>query len=288
MPPTRTSFKSCWEVLEKSLPRPSRVRKLLRRDWEGFKERVEREDELFCKSIVSSLYAGDCYVLSEAFDKDFMLYLKDKAFKFFQSEPSSFHQMKEGVKDFHKKIDLEEGRKYSFQVCKHAAYYFPWNEDPIFEPINERWRVIKKLMGLKETEYETNTPKEGVVDRIQLAQYPNRVGFLEPHSDPYLHQRLFISGYVCQRGRDYQGGGFYLVGNGNEVVDAEQDISIGDIGIGYATVYHGVSPCNREQPTNWDSDEGRWFLGLYSNVSDEVKDRHTGSSAKLNLPGVMP
>lgn len=285
-----TSFSRCWQILEQSLPRPTRVRKLIKRDWSGFRERVERGDEAFAKAICASLYAGDCYILTGAFPKSFMLSMKHRTMDYFRSRPSEFHQMKEGCPDFHKKIDLEEGLKYSFRVCKHAAYFFPWNDDPlgIFPTVNDRWRVIKRLMGLQETEYEKNTPRSGVVDRPQIAHYPNRHGFLEPHADPYLYQRFFISGYMSKRGVDYQGGGFYLVGEENAVVEAEDDIEIGDLGIGYATVYHGVSPCNRELEPDWETDSGRWFLGLYSNASDEVPNRHTGQPARLNITEVMP
>ena len=93
---------------------------------------------------------------------------------------------------------------------------------------------------------------------------------------------------MSRRGVDYQGGGFYLVGQGDTVVEAEDEIEVGDIGIGYATVYHGVAPCDTDQEPDWDTPAGRWFLSMYSNASDEVKDRHTGYAVKLNLKGVMP
>ena len=70
-----------------------------------------------------------------------------------------------------------------------------------------------------------------------------------------------------------------MVGNDNQIQFAEDEIEVGDIGIGYATVVHGVKPCDGE--AEWTSGNGRWFLGLYSNVSDEVKDRHTGQEVKL-------
>ena len=126
------------------------------------------------------------------------------------------------------------------------------------------------------------------MDRIQVAQYPSKIGYLEPHSDPYLHQRLFFSGYLSEQGRDFRGGGFYLVGDGEKMVEAENEIRVGDIGIGYATIYHGVAPCNRDREPNWQSIEGRWFLSMYSNASDEVEDRHTGHPVKLNIEGVTP
>ena len=46
-----------------------------------------------------------------------------------------------------------------------------------------------------------------------------------------------------------------------------------------ATLYHGVAPVNINKKANWeDVNDGRWFLSLYSNVSDEVQKRHTSDS----------
>lgn len=283
-------FASEWAFRERSGDRPTRVRKIVRQPYEQFADFVEKGYPWFAKYIVDSLYAGDVYILRGAFTPAFMTGLRDATFDYFQSKPSEFHKMLEGTPDFHRLIDLEAGKKYSFNVCKHSAFFYPWNDDPlnIFPAVNFRWRVMKQLMGMEARAYENNTPKDGVVDRIQVAQYPSKIGFLEPHSDPYLHQRLFFSGYMSERGKDYDGGGFYLVGRDDAVVDAEAEIEVGDVGIGYASVYHGVAPCNRNLEPNWNSPEGRWFLSMYSNASDEVKDRHTGHPVKLNLEGVLP
>lgn len=279
-----------WAFRESHGPRPTRVRKIVRTSYEQFEALVNQGLEWFARYIVESLYAGDVYVLRRAFDPAWMEDLRERAFLYGQATPSSFHKMLEGTPDFHRIIDLEAGKKYAFHVCKHSSFFYRWNDDPLglFPVVYERWRVIKVLMGLRADDYERNTPRDGVIDRVQLAQYPSRIGFLEPHSDPYLHQRLFFSGYMSTRGVDYQGGGFYLVGHGDRVVDAEDEIEAGDVGIGYATIYHGVAPCNRDREPNWNSPEGRWFLSMYSNASDEVPDRHTGHPVKLELPGVMP
>jgi hypothetical protein len=93
---------------------------------------------------------------------------------------------------------------------------------------------------------------------------------------------------MSKRGKDYQDGGFYLVGPGDKIVEIEDQIDIGDAGIGYATVFHGVAPVDRDKEPNWELDNGRWFLSMYSNASDEVPNRHTGHPAKLSLKGVMP
>ena len=283
-------YKDIWLSLEKDRPRPQRARMVIKRDWAGFSERVMEAREPFATMLCASLYAGDVYILTGAFDKEWMIDLRRKTMDYFRSKPSEFYKMLEGSPDFHRLIDLETGKKYSFNVCKHSAFFYPWNDDPLdlFPTVYKRWRVIKTLMGLEPNEYERNTPKDGVVDRIQVAQYPSRIGFLEPHSDPYLHQRLFFSGYMSQRDHDYSGGGFYVVGEGDSVVEAEADIEVGDIGIGYATVYHGVAPCDRNLEPDWDTPAGRWFLSMYSNASDEVANRHTGHPIRLNIPGVLP
>ena len=136
-------------------------------------------------------------------------------------------------------------------------------------------------MGLKFDEYENNTPKDGVVDRIQVVQYPSKIGYLEPHTDPYQNQRFFISGYMSKQGKDFDGLGFYLIDDSNNVVEVEHRIDVGDLGIGYATVYHGVAPVNKHKDPDWSNiNDGRWFLGLYSNSSDLQKNRVTSSQIK--------
>ena len=134
-------------------------------------------------------------------------------------------------------------------------------------------------MGLSPKEYENNTPKDGIVDRVQVVQYPSKIGYLEPHIDPNKNQRLFFSGYMSKAGVDYEGLGFYLINDKNKIVEVEQLIDTGDVGIGYSTVYHGVAPVNVNKEPNWDDiNDGRWFLSMFSNESDEKKNRITSSS----------
>ena len=286
----QNKYKPVWERLEQSLPRPERVRNVIQMDFQEYKTKVEAQDDSFVNTIVESLYSGDAYLIKNAFSIEFMTDLRKNIHEYCRDRPSEFHKMLEGSPDFHRMIDLEDGKKYAVASCKHSCYFYAWNDDPfnLFAPINERWRVLKLLMGLQPDEYEKNTPKDGVVDRIQVVRYPPRIGYLEPHTDPYLHQRLIFSGYMSKRGVDYQGGGFYLVGEGDKVINIEDDIDTGDICFCYATVYHGVAPSDITKEPDWEKDDGRWFLSMYSNASDEVPDRHTSSYLKLSIPEVMP
>ena len=134
-------------------------------------------------------------------------------------------------------------------------------------------------MGLDPYDFEKNTPKDGVIDRVQLVNYPSKVGYLEPHTDPYLYQKILISVYMSKIGKDFDGLGFYVFKDENNIESVENNIEIGDIGIALATVCHGVAPVNGMNNTS----DGRWFLSLYSNESDEVKNRHTSSPFKPTL-----
>lgn len=282
------NWRACWEAAERTRPAPTRARHIVVRHWEDIRDRLHLTG--LAEQMVWSLYRGDVWLLKGAFDSSFMAELKAKTVAYMRGNVSAFHKMLEGSPDFHRMIDLETGKKYAFEGCKHSAYFYRWNDDPlgIWPTITERWRVAKTIMGLRPDEYEGFTPKDGVVDRIQVVRYPPAIGYLEPHADPHQHQRLFFSGYMSKRGADYQGGGFYVVGENDKVREVEDAIDVGDVCLGYATVYHGVAPCDRGKTPDWNADDGRWFLSMYSNASDEVQQRHTGRPVKLDLPGVRP
>jgi len=282
------SFLKSWNKVENVIPYPSRVRNIITYDYNNLAQNVEIEDSKYTDKIVASLMRGDFFILKNAYSKKFMTELKVNTFNYFKNKPSEFYKMLEGTPDFHRRIDLDTGKKYSFRSCKHSFYFYPWNDDPLnlFSPIYDRWRVIKKLMGLDATSYEKNTPKDGVIDRIQVVKYPSKIGFLEPHTDPYKYQKLIISSYMSKKNIDFDGIGFYLLDQNDNVMSIEDSIDVGDMGIGMATLYHGVAPVNLTKDADWDDvNDGRWFLSLYSNVSDEISKRHTSGSVteKLNI-----
>ena len=284
------NFAEAWKQIEAKDDRPSRLRSTRTLPWEEFRQDVAEQGGEFVRSIVSSLYHGDILILRNAFTREFMRELKEKTVAWTRSRPESFHKMLDGVPDFHRQIDMETGKKYSVLACKHSAYFFRWNDDPlgIWSAITERWSVLKVAMGLHADEYERNIPSDGPTDRIQVVRYLPKYGYLEPHVDAWQNQRCFISGYMSKRGEDFHGGGFYGVDANNNVIDLEDRIEVGDLAIGYASVCHGVAPCDRHKEPDWNATDGRWFLGLYSNDPDTGKPRVTVQPEKLDLPGVLP
>tara|TARA_A100001015_G_scaffold253903_1_gene294378 strand:- start:28 stop:936 length:909 start_codon:yes stop_codon:yes gene_type:complete len=274
-------YKLFWQEKEKNYPLPRKSRNIIKVEFNEFEKILNDDDEIKVKKIIDNLYSGDFYLIKNTFSTSFLNRIKKGCFEHFSNSPSTFYKMLEGTPDFQRKIDIETGKKYSFKRCSHSFYFYRWNNDPLnlFGEIDKKWRLVKKLMGLDFNAYEKNTPKDGVIDRVQLVKYPSSIGFLEPHSDPYKYQKLFISGYMSKKDQDFTGLGFYLIDQNDKIVEIENDIDIGDVGLGYSTVQHGVAPVNINKNPDWDDiNDGRWFLSMYSNQSDEVKERHTGHS----------
>ena len=141
----KITFKSAWSKLENTKELPSRIRNLItieakELEAKELEEKILKEESSFVKKITDSIFSGNCYIIKNAFSKKFIMDLRDKTFSYFKDKPSTFHKMLENCPYFHRKIDKESGKKYSFQVCKHAFYFFPWNKDElkIFKPINEK------------------------------------------------------------------------------------------------------------------------------------------------------
>jgi hypothetical protein len=270
-------FKHKWQVLENHDTRPRCMRELKTLDFFEFKEKVMAPTDSFADDLVSSLYQGDVYILKNAFSKEFMQKLTTTTFQWGQELPSEYHQMLEGCPDYHKIIDVEAAKKFSYDAVRHSHFFFPWNADPLnfFGEINDRWRVFKYLGGFQKDVYENNTPLDGIVDRIQVARYPAGGGGLEAHVDPFVNQKMIIGAMMSKRGLDYLQGGFYCMDQNVEKVDLENYLDVGDMVCAYPTVVHGVDAVDPDKELDWNSIEGRWFLGLYSNDSNHVEKRNT-------------
>ncbi len=270
---------SIWNKIEKK-PRPQYMNDLRILNYKDFKNFIFNEKKL--KEIINNLYRGDIYIIKKAFTKNFISKLKKDFLHFTKNNKSQFFKMKENCPDFHRIIDEEVSKLYSIKAIKHSAYFFHWNGDPykFFNSVNSRWRYLKVLGGRRYNEFEKNTPKDGIVDRIQILKYP-KGGSLELHSDPYHNQRMFISVYMSRKGNDFKSGGFFAMNRHREQVDLENKIDVGDIGIGYATVKHGVKKID-ENHLKGNKKNCRWFMGLYSNDSDEKKNRITARPINKN------
>lgn len=281
----RNLFKEKWQRLEAQSVGPSRARKVITLDYRDFKERVYSGREVDAIELTESLYAGDSYVLKGAFSESTMIELREKTYNYGKQNAPSFNKMLDGCPDFNSIIDAESTKKYSYNAIRRSYFFFPWNNDPLGlkETVYPVWEVYKYLGGYARDEYCRNIPSTGTVDRFQIAHYPAGGGGLEPHVDAFVNQKMIIGAMGSKRGRDYEQGGFYCIGKDNVKIDLEPFLDIGDMVCCYPTVVHGVAAVDPHLPLNWESSAGRWFLGLYSNDSDAVKERRTTSRVEIEL-----
>jgi len=215
--------------------------------------------------------------------------LREASLRLRQSEDPSFSKMVEGCPNFWRDITDDTAKKYAVNAIKKASYFFPWNptSSELFQLVYPRWRIAKLLGGKDPLSFETNTPIDGPVDRIQIVEYPPGTGQIEPHKDAKNNQRLVMSCYLSKRGEDYQGGGFWVLQSDGSKRNLEDDIALGDMGFCYAEITHGVDASNVVNAYPWDESSksapgSRWFLGLFTPDSDATVSRKTSTPIQLD------
>ena len=277
-------FSQEWAKLEKSREVPTSVRKLVTIDYNEFVSNVISQDPKFVHDIVSNLYSGDMYIIKKVLDEDTVKHIVNEIHKFTKTSPSSFHKMREGVPNFHRWIGGELKNAYTIKYVKHSTHIFHWNEDisDVRKIITEACKPIKFLAGLSYDEFQLNTPKDLVIERLQIARYPP-TGFIEPHIDANSLLRLVISGYLTTRGVEYKKGGFYLMDQNNEKFEIEDQVEAGDIGLFYPSIRHGLDTIDPDKKPDIKKKDGRWWFGLNLHNSDEMPEKDRKTTSPVNI-----
>ena len=279
-----SNFTLIWEKFLKERRMPQYYTGIEKIEYEEFKNLRFKFDQKKAEDLINKILSGKLLLVKSAFNKDFVKFIKSKILEFWKNNPNTFFEMKEGCPDYHRIITPEIAKNYSVGAVRHTTYFFPWNSDPcgFNNQIYERWRLSKFVAGLKEDEYEKNTPKDGSVDRIQIVCYPPKYGGVETHTDTSSNCNLAISCYLSSRkNKDFKTGGFYCLDKNKVKIDIENFIDEGDISLFCPTIEHGVDSIDYNSENNnydWNSGVGRWWMGLFTNDSNEKKHRKTSSS----------
>ena len=267
--------KDIWSRQDSPVDRFSLIKKIKYKD---LLDIFQRGDFASFEMIVRQLAEGSFLVIQECFSNDEIEFLKNIGNQLMNSRKSEFFKMDRKIPNFWRDITSEHSHKYGVPVVKKSMYFFHWNgEEELFNLINQRWDIIKILGGRESSFGKSTLPEDGFIDRIQLVEYPAGSGYLAAHQDPDHNQKCFISGYMSKIGVDFKSGGFWALNIKNEKINLENEIEIGDMGIGSAKIVHGVDKIDNAKTSK------RWFLGLYTNDSDCVKNRITLKAPKMNL-----
>ena len=276
-------FKAFWAEGLKNEGFPSKFTGTKIISYEELKRGVDKRDLEFAKNLVFNFLNGKVLIVKKSFGKELVETLKKEVIKFWDNNPNTYHEMKEGCVDFHRVITPEIAQKYSLGAVRHSTYFFPWNNGlgDSYDEIYNRWGYLKYVAGLNFDQYEKNTPKDIAIDRLQIVCYPPGCGGVEKHTDTDSNCNLAISCHLSSRQNlDYKNGGFYAVNKDNVKIDIEPEINTGDMSVYCPTVEHGVSSIDPDykEAYDWNSGIGRWWMGLFSPDSNEIKKRNTSKS----------
>ncbi len=280
------SIDEYWKKIENSKNYPNYFRDISNIDSQEFLNIFDKKNFNEMYKLIDNLYEGNFILIKNCFNQYFIDNLKLQLTEYSKNTKSSFHKMKEGCPNFHRIQDESTLNKYSINAIRHSFYFFRWNDDDfsLFSKFDPYWSSIKFLGGLDFDTFKNNTPKDKIVDRIQIVRYPNKTGFIEPHQHHPINQRLIISIYMSEQNQDFTNGGTYFVDKNENKINCENKINAGDVGIFYATMKHGVDSVTVDNSCNNYNDQdlsGRWWIGLYSPESDHNKDRHTSNPVKI-------
>lgn len=277
-------FKECWEQALQHKAYPHFLRNIIRIDANEFVTTVRNADRTIAGDLVESVISGDAYVLKNAHSEAEIDRLRQMIVEWrVNREQAESEKILEGCRDIYKINDVEVVGPGYYQVLEHTHGFFRWNNDPlgIFTMLDPYWEAIKILSGHHPQAFAKSTPRDGVIDKLTIYQYPMAIGKVTTHYDPPESQKLLLNLPMGKVGRDYGYGeyGFYVVDSGTgKNIFLEHMMNFGDYICICPTVHHGATP---PQPVNgafdaapdWESERGRWLLTAISVPSHHVKDR---------------
>lgn len=280
MPLTTYEIKKYWVNLEKKLMPPKYVTNISVINFADLKKACDSKNEFYIKSIIKKMYKGHAFIIRKAAKKSLKQTIIKLAKQYDKKQKPSFYKMLEGTPNFHRIYDKNITKKYSLYAIKHSYFFYNWNiksklEKALKNGVYKHWRYIKFLAGNSMQQYEKNTPIDGQIDRLQIVNYPKGGGELRDHVDPRKNQRV-VSGLIMSKiGSDFKSGGFYFRDKNNKKLNIENQLEIGDSVIFYGSIVHGVEPIEKNKKLDWTSYNSRWFIGMFVNDSDHVKNRVT-------------
>jgi hypothetical protein len=245
---------------------------------EDFEEKILTYNEELTKDI----YFGDVFIIKNVVESSQLDEMKKQVILWRKYKEAKYQKMIVGAKDYHQFI-AEDGdaKKYAIQPVRHSHFFFRWNEDPVgaFKYGNHIWGLVKLFGGFDYDSFTSDFSDENPIDRAQIAHYPIGAGLIPKHNDPWHNQKLILGVYMSKYGEDFEQGGIYFMNDRGKEVLLEDKIERGDAVVAFPTITHGVSRIDPHKEPDWETDKGRWFLGLYTNDSNAKKDRVTSKLA---------
>ena len=279
---TQQLIQDKWDRLLQDKPPPRYFREIVRRSTADFI--VTLDDEDFVSQVIDSLYAGDVWVLERSFTPAELATLREAVLSFRAGKAMGGERIVEGASDFHEIVDGSDAPRGGYVAVDHSAFFFRWNNTgaKIFALVDRIWSLQKMLSGHAPHAFETNTPKDLSVDRIQFIQYPLGAGKITPHRDPFAVMKAAVGIYLSTFGEDFKQGGFFVARGPGDLVPIDPLLKAGDTALWFPGLIHGVEPVDPHSAVDWSADTGRWFIALNTVESAYVQNRRVAVPVELD------
>lgn len=281
----RELYKKKWAILEKNPP-PHYLNKIIKKDFNTFRQNILEPTEAFVDEITSSLYSGCVYILEKTFLPEALIHLKQEVHAFGKKHPAAAEKILDGCPNFHYISDEHlERPKNGYVALDHSYYFFRWNQDPlkVFSQMDKGWEMVKHLGGFRKDEYSKNIPSDHSIDKIQIIHYPSGIGGISAHTDPFSRQKAIFGAMMTEPGKDYKDGGFFVLDRSKNKVNLEEHIALGSAVFLFPSLFHGVETIDKAKKPDWSKIDGRWFITSFTIDSHCVEKRETALTYKAWL-----
>ena len=143
--------------------------------------------------------------------------------------------------------------------------------------------IYKIISRYSKYEFEKNIPSKNQIDRLQIVNYPLGGGELRNHMSIQDKNQRVVSGLIMSKKRYDFNSGFYFRDKNNKKLNIEDNLELGDPVIFYGSIVHGVEVVDKNKSLDWKSYKGRWFVGMFVNDSDHVKNRNKDLTNSTNF-----
>jgi len=237
-------------------------------DYFEFKKKLNSIN--FVLRCINQLSNGHIFVLKNSIKSIFLDNARIKLDNITKNRKPINPKIKTGVKNGFYISNNFSSKGY--KTFDKSFYFFSWNKDNtgIYKKIVNIYKPLKILNGLSNNEITKNKPKDGVIERLHVINYPLDSGQISRHRDP-INVSIFNFGmYATEYGVDYYKGGFFVLNKKNRKIVIDKKIKKTDIVLFFPSLIHGVDKVKKFKSKD---SNGRWFINVNHAQSHEVKNR---------------
>ena len=271
------AYKHKWDSLLKEGKVPNYLRSIVRVPYSEFREKILSGSSEFLKQYTESIFGGDLWIVTGVLSTTQVDKMKRGVLAFQSKQPAGPIKVLEDCGNYHALVDGSSAPKGGYVAVDHSSYFFRWNGDEygLFDMVDDAWSKVKVASGRGPDEYKSNTPKDVMVDRIQVIQYPAGAGKITSHADPHITMKVNLGIYLSTYGKDYQKGGFFIADRPGHPVFIDERVGLGDMVLWFPHLTHGVDTVDAGTKVDWNAPGGRWYLHLNTIESNIIDERHT-------------